>query len=210
MRLAISRRRAAASGLQASGCFGSSESVRVSKEMRIIGKVVLILNWWNARQPGRFASQSCMPPRPEPPTRKRRRAGPSPSSLQPDKLRSQAPRQKLPNARFITNKKGNIQRMKPCHVANAGWPCQGRGPGCSRAKLGREALYSARGGAPETNRSVQTSSSVESHPSRSRRIRGCAAPEDWSAPGRQEFVGAFGGSRAGTPKERREITVLIR
>jgi hypothetical protein len=107
-------------------------------------------------------------------------------------------------------KQGKIQRIKPCHVASAGWRCLGRDPGCSNAKLGREALDSARGGAPETNRSVQTRSSAESPPLRSRRIRGCAAPEDWSVPGRQEFVGASGGSRAGDRKERREIAVLIR
>lgn len=165
---------------------------------------------WNGRRHGRSVFQSCLLRRPEPPTRKRRRAGPSASSLQLANLRSPAPRQEPPKRPIHHPLKGDIQRMKPCHVANAGWRCQGRDPGCSRAKLGREALYSARGGAPKTNRSVQTSSSGESHPFRSRRIRGREAPEDWSVARRQEFVGACGGSRAGDTEERREIAVLIR
>lgn len=50
------------------------------------------------------------------------------------------------------------------------------------------ALYRARGRAPETNRFAQTSPSVGVSLIPSRRIRGCEAPEDWSAWDRQEFV----------------------
>jgi hypothetical protein len=99
--------------------------------------------------------------------------------------------------------------MKPCPAASTG-VCAVKGgiPGCSNAKLGCPLL---REGRSPWNKPVRPNQFVGCKlPFRSRRIRGCAAPEDWSVPERQEFVGACGGSRAGAPEERREIAVLIR
>jgi hypothetical protein len=108
-------------------------------------------------------------------------------------VRVSAPPPEAPHLRPIlhASDKGYIQRMKPCPAASNG-VCLVKGgiPGCRQSRnLG--ALDKARGGAPETNRFVQTSSSAKSPPFRSRRIRGCAAPEDWSGSERQEFVGGL-------------------
>lgn len=101
------------------------------------GDIVLSWSWWNGCQPGRFASQSCMPPQ----------AGAAGAKARPSRVfcifpsarqtLHASPRQKSPSARFITNQEGNIQRMKPCPMANPG-VCAVKGgfPGCSNAKLG--------------------------------------------------------------------------
>lgn len=161
IRLAISRSLAAASSLQASGCIGSSELVLVSKVIRImviwseLGFVEWLPTW-----------PLCHPLVP-PPGRSRRRESAAESGLPIFPPASQTlpvspSPEVLPAPDSSPIKQGKIQRIKPCHVASAGWRCLGRDPGCSNAKLGREALDSARGGAPETNRSVQTGSSAVS------------------------------------------------
>lgn len=61
IRFAIERSSEAASGLQASGRFGSSESVRVLNEMRIMGILFCLLHRLNRSQLGSFIFQFFTP-----------------------------------------------------------------------------------------------------------------------------------------------------
>ena len=208
IRLAIERSTAAASSLQASGCIGSSESVRVSKEMRIIGTVVLILNWWNGCRPGCFVFHSYLPTG----RSRRRESAAEPGLLHLSSCLTNSACQPPPEVpqRPIHHQSGKVtcpHETLPCGE-HRGVRCQGWDPGLQQRETW--VPFTARGAEPLEQTGPSKPVRPRKDPVRSRRIRGCEAPQDWSDPGRQEFVGACGGSRAGAPKERREIAVLIR
>ena len=145
------------------GRLGSSESVRVSKEMRIMG--ILVLIWSSVEWLPALAALSSSSSPPKGRSRRRESAAEPGLPIFPPATPILPPASPSPEAPHSADsspiKQGNIQRMKPCPWRARGVRCQGWDPGLQQSETW--VPLTARGAAPlETNRSVQTSSSAES------------------------------------------------